>query len=778
MRTPIVAFSFGVLVLQQLPALPDARVLAPTTILVAFQLVLAVVVRRRVGATLHRTAVCMLALMAGFHWAAWRAEWRLAEALPMQDEVRDVLLTGVIDGLPQRLDGGSLRFVLRVEGAEAAVPGRIQLAWYPRRSGGAVELRPGERWQLVVRLKRPHGLHNPGGFDYEAWLLQRGIRATGYVREDARNLRIDAFVPGFMATVHRLRDDVRTRFMDTLGARPQAGVLIALAVGDQRSITQAQWDLFRHTAVGHLVAISGLHVSLVAVFAGGLAAWGWRRCPALLLRQPARRVGALVGLLAAAAYALLAGLGLPAQRALLMLTAAALALSTGRDPPPSHVLSLALLVVLVVDPWAVLSAGFWLSFGAVAVILWVLSGRAAPRSGLRTAVRVQLAITLALTPLLFALFGAFSLVGPFANAVAIPLVSFVIAPLVLAAILVPWPPLLWLAHAVADWMMTALGWFASLPVALWHGPAAPLALIVAAVVATLWLLLPRGTPAKPVAALAILPMLLWTPPRPEPGAFEATVLDVGQGLAVHVRTARHDLLYDAGPAYGTAADAGERVVVPYLRSVGVRALDAAVFSHGDRDHVGGAPSVFAALPVARVWVGAGAEPERLAAHPVTAEPCVAGSSWEWDGVRFGFLHPETPAGASRQRNEGSCVLRIEADGGRLLLTGDIGLASESALVARARNELVSDVVVAPHHGSRGASTPALVSASGAAHVIHSVGNLNSYRHPHPEVWARWAEAGARNWRTDGQGAILVAAGREGVSVASWRERAPRYWHGR
>lgn len=778
MRTLIVAFSFGVLILQQLPELPDARVLVLTTILVAFLLVLAGFAWRRVGATLLRSAVVLLAMMVGFHWAAWRAEWRLAELLPMQDEVRDVLLTGVIDGLPQRLDGAARRFVLRVEGAEAAVPDRIQLAWYPRRAEGTVELRPGERWQLVVRLKRPHGLHNPGGFDYEAWLLERGIRATGYVREDARNLRVDAYVPGFMTTVHRMRDDVRARFLDTLGERPQTGVLIALAVGDQRSITQAQWDIFRRTAVGHLVAISGLHVSLVAVFAGGLAAWGWRRFSVLLLFQPARRIGALVGLLAAAAYALLAGLGLPAQRALLMLTVAALALTTGRDPPPSHVLALALLVVLLVDPWAVLSAGFWLSFGAVAVILWVLSGRAAPRSGLRAAVHVQLAITLALTPLLFALFGAFSLVGPFANAVAIPLVSFVIAPLVLAAIVVPWPPLLWLAHAVADWMMRALGWLASLPVALWYGPAVPLALILTALAATLWLLLPRGTPARPVAALAILPMLLWTPPRPQPGAFEATVLDVGQGLAVHVRTARHELLYDAGPAYGSAADAGERVVVPYLRSAGVGRLDAAVFSHGDRDHIGGAPSVFAALPVARVWVGAGAEPERLALHPVVTDSCAAGTGWEWDGVRFEFLHPVTPAVAPRQRNEGSCVLRIEASGGRLLLTGDIGLPSERALVARAGGELASEVVVSPHHGSRGASSPALVAASGAAHVIHSVGNLNSYRHPHPEVWARWAAAGARNWRTDGQGAIRVAVGSDGVSVVSWRERAARYWHGR
>lgn len=730
----------------------------------------------------HARLWCLLlaAVAAGFAWSAWRAEWRLADALPMESEVRDVRLEGVILGLPQRLEGGAWRFVLAVESADVAVPSRIQLGWYGFRGRGDVPeaLRPGERWQLVVRLRRPHGFSNPGGFDYEAWLLQRGIRATGYVRQDEHNRRMEAAVPGFMHAVHRQRDRVRERFTAQLGERPHAGVLIALAVGDQRAITPAHWEIFRRTAVGHLVAISGLHVSLVALAAGGLAGWGWRRVPRLVTRVPARRVAALCGLAAAAAYGLLAGLGLPTQRALIMLAVAALAIAWGRQAEPSRVLALALLCVLVIDPWAVLSAGFWLSFGAVAVIMLVVSGRLGAEGGLRAAVRIQLAITLALVPLLFMLFGAFSLVSPLANAFAIPLVSFVIAPLVLLAILLPVPWLLDAAHLATALMMSGLDWLAAQPWALWHGPKVPLALILCALAGAAWLLMPRGTPARLAGVLAMLPMLLWTPQRPAPEGFRLTVLDVGQGLAVHVQTAGHDVLYDAGPPYGPQTDAGERVLVPYLRAQGVSRLAAVVLSHGDSDHVGGADSVFGALSVEQVWSGLGEDLRRVQALPLAPQACVEGVAWALDGVRFEFIHPAGDAPPPRQRNEGSCVLRVASRHGSALLPGDIGAVSERALAAQQPQLLVADVVVAPHHGSRSSSSPRLVAAAGAAHVIHSVGNLNSYRHPHPDVWARWDAAGARNWRTDGQGAVTASFDAQGVRVEAWRERAPRYWHGR
>jgi competence protein ComEC len=776
MRGAIMLFLLGVLALQWSPTLPARAVLLATTILCAAAAAGCVFLSRG-----WRIALAVFAAFAaGFSWAAWRAEWRLADSLPMTAEARDVIVTGVVDGLPQRLEGGAWRFVLAVDWADGQVPGRIQLGWYAFRGRGGVpeQVRPGERYELVVRLKRPHGFSNPGGFDYEAWLLERGIRATGYVREDPRNRRLDAFVPGFMNAVHRARDDVRRRFDATLADHTHGGILTALAIGDQRAITQEQWEVFRRTAVGHLVAISGLHVSLVALAVGGLAGWGWRRLPRLVVRVPARRVAALCGLAVATAYALLAGLGLPTQRALIMLAVAALALAHGRQSEPTRVLALALLCVLLVDPWSVLSAGFWLSFGAVAVILLVACGRLVPEGGLIGAVRIQLAITLVLAPLLFMLFGAFSLAGPFANALAIPLVSFVIAPLVLLAIVLPLPWLLEVAHAATSAMMSALFFLAEQPWALWHGPQVPVLLILCALTGAAWLLMPRGTPARAAGVLAIVPVLLWSPARPAEDDFRATVLDVGQGLAVHVQTAQHDVLYDTGPAYGPEADAGGRVLVRYLRAQGLARLDAVVLSHGDGDHVGGARSVLAELPAERLWAGGGVDADRLDPLPVELTPCLAGHSWMFDGVRFEFIHPPEAAVTGRQRNERSCVLRVSSSRGSLLLPGDIGAPSERMLLSRMPAALRANVIVAPHHGSRGSSTPHLVAATGAAHVVHAVGNLNTHRHPHPDVWARWDAAGARNWRTDGQGAVIASFDAQGVTVEAWRERAPRYWHGR
>lgn len=778
MRTSICAFALGIWACQQLPSLPPIG----GGLGVAFGLVLlaaSLYLSQEAGAR-RRLAVAILALAAGFAWAVGRAEWRLADELPREWEGRDVFVTGIVADLPQPVERGA-RFVLEVEKADGPVPRRIQLSWTGKLNAldGAPTVHAGERWRLKVRLRRPHGQANPHGFDFEAWLLERNVRATGSVRADPGNALLDEFVPGPMVSVHRLRESVRERFQDRLSDAPYAGVLIALAIGDQRAIPREQWEVFRRTGVTHLISISGLHVTMVAMLAATLIGWLWRRRPALLLRVPARKAAAAGGFVMAWAYALLAGFGIPTQRTFIMLGVVAIAMLLGREALGSRVLVLALLAVLLADPWAVLSPGFWLSFGAVGIILYVLGGRAGKLDGWRAALVTQLAITLAMIPALLVLFSAFSLISPVANALAIPLVSFVITPLALIAIIIPFGPLLDLGHWITALMMACLEWLSAVPMAIWQQANPPFALAVVGMLGAAWLLLPRGTPARLAGALAMLPMLAWTPSRPAHGEFRATVLDVGQGTAVHVQTRGRDLVFDTGPAYGPETDAGQRVLLPYLTASGVDKVDRVVISHDDADHSGGAASLFRGIPVNEVLSPMPAAHPLLAASGSAHGECAAGARWNWDGVDFEILYPvATEKPVTGRDNDESCVLRIAAPGGSVLLAGDIEAASERRLIERHGEALSSSVIVVPHHGSRSSSTPAFVREVGAHAAIFSVGHLNQFRHPHPSVVERWEGAGARSWRTDRQGAIHVTVGAHALDIETERSRRGRYWHGR
>lgn len=774
----ILFFALGVWFFQTLRAIPSVGVL----------LALGLALTAGAGLMFHRRPslsgregaflLAAIALVTGFLWAAWRADVRLSDALPVALEGRDVLVTGVVAELPVPSERG-VRFAFEVETASAEVPRRIQLSWSRGRSDDSAYsvVRPGERWQFTVRLKRPHGAANPNGFDYEAWLLERNLRATGHVRAGSSNKRLEAFVPSFMGAVHRVRDSVRKRFQAQLPNSEYAGVLIALAVGDQRAISQAQWTVFRNTAVAHLISISGLHVSLVALLAGSVAGWGWRRSPWLMLRLPVVRVAALAGLLCAGIYALLAGFGIPTQRAFMMLSVVALALFQGREVQGSQVMSVALLLVLLADPWAVLSAGFWLSFGAVGVIMFMLAGRMGKSGGWRSAVKLQLGITVATIPALLVLFSSFSILSPVANAIAIPLVSFVITPLALLAIIFPFGWILGLAHGVTSLMMLVLEWLAALPFAMWQQAVPSPVLAFAGIVGVGWVLLPRGTPARHAGFLAAFPMLMWAPPRPAPGEFRVTVLDVGQGTAVHVQTATRDLLYDTGPAFGPETDAGERVLVPYFRAGGVGRIDRLAISHDDLDHTGGAAAVQAGLRVVSVVSGLPEDHALFGAGAGASLPCWAGEGWQWDGVGFEILHP-AEGEVFRSDNDNSCVLRVVARGGSVLLAGDIEAVAERSMIGRSAEALASSVVVVPHHGSKSSSGADFVGAVAPRHAIHSAGWLNQFRHPHPTTLERWAKAGAQNWRTDVQGAIRVDVDLTGVQVSAERERSARYWHGR
>jgi competence protein ComEC len=784
LRLAILAFVAGVGWLQQQPALPDPRL--GLWLLAALPVLgLERRVRFRHAPMLFSGLTLALALGAGFFYAAWRADLRLADQLPAAWEGRDIQLTGVVAALPQFSERG-VRFDFDVEQVStpgAQVPRRIQLFWF-NRAGEAEEealldparLHAGERWRLTVRLKRPHGTANPHGFDYEAHLLERGIRATGYIRKDPANFRLNQTVsrPGYL--IERARDEIAQRMRRVLADMPYGGVLVALAIGDQGAIPQEQWRVFTRTGVNHLMSISGLHVTLFSGLVFGAAYWAWRRSARLTQRIPARKAALVAGVLGAAAYTLLTGFAVPAQRTLYMMLGAALATWSGRVGSPSRVLAFALGLVVLLDPWAVLAPGFWLSFAAVALILYVSSHRLGRRHWLGEAAVVQWAVTLGLIPLLLILFQQVSLVSPLANAVAIPLVSFVVVPLTLAGAFLPLDFPLHLAHGVMSACMSGLGVLSELPAAVWQQHAPPLWAAAGAGVGIVWLLAPRGFPARWAGAVAVLPAFSVMPPAPSAGTLEATVLDVGQGLAVVLRTAGHAVLYDTGPRFGADVDSGGRIILPYLRAAGIGRLDGVIVSHQDNDHAGGAVSVLDATPVA--WVLSSLpQGHPILDHAARSVRCVAGQGWEWDGVRFEVLHPTAANyAAGRKGNDRGCVLKASVGRQSLLIAADIEARAERELLAGHGDELRASVLVVPHHGSRTSSTNEFVAAVDPAWAVFTVGYRNRFGHPKPDVVARYVAQGSGLLRTDTAGAIRFVFGGEGLSPPQeYRKQNPRYW---
>ncbi|MGJ7916644.1 DNA internalization-related competence protein ComEC/Rec2 [Massilia sp. LXY-6] len=792
MRSAILGFTAGVLALQMSAALPSTgQMLACAAGALAF-IVLVRAAARYVSGAGSACATIFTSLLLGYTWAALLAHQAMISQLPAADEGRDLTVIGVIDSLPYRFEQG-LRFNLQVERTEtpgATVPPRIALSWYADRRGEAIlpdSVMPGERWRLSVRLQRPHGNANPGGFDYEAWLLEQGVRATGYVRAGDANIRLDAFVPRFATLVERCRAVLRERILHALAGRQYAGVIVALVIGDQRGIEQSDWQVFNRTGIGHLISISGLHITMIAGLAALAASSLWRRSfftgAQLPLRLPAQKLAALVGAVAALLYVLLAGFGVPAQRTLYMLAVVALALWLGRLSSVTHVLCAALGVVVLLDPWAVLWPGFWLSFGAVAVILFGGHGRIGAReSGLRAnlalAGRTQCSVTLGLVPLTMLLFGQVSLVSPLANAVAIPLVSFIVTPLALLGSLLPEPLCGWLlaaAHAAVAGLAALLGYLSALPAAVWRAPAPQAWVFLLALGGTLWMLMPRGWPHRWAGASAWLPLLLQVPEHPSVGRFRVTAFDVGQGMALLVETAGHRLLYDTGPGYAPGADAGSRVLLPYLRMRGIGELDGMVVSHSDTDHTGGALAVLGEQRVG--WVasslGAGHPIARAARHHLR---CAAGQQWEWDGVRFEMLHPAASSYADPgpKANARSCTLRITNGRTAILLAGDIEAAQEAKLVSTNAQQLRADVLLAPHHGSGTSSTAAFLQAVHPSIGVFQVGYRNRYKHPKKEVYERYGQLGIQRLRTDEAGAVTLDFG-GGVDYQAYRNEHARYW---
>jgi competence protein ComEC len=588
-----------------------------------------------------RVVAAALCLSAGFLWAALIGHARLADRLGTQWEGRDIRVIGVVASLPAQHER-AVRFELDVERVLtplARVPAHVGVNWYAEKDKPLPALHAGERWELTLKLHAPASLVNPNGFDFEAWAFEQGIRATGYVRTAPGVRRLDLMVWRASYAIERAREHVRDRIAAALPDHPAAGVLMALAIGDQQAIPRSQWTVFTRTGVNHLISISGLHITMVSGLIFSMVLALWRRSPALLARLAAVKAAAVAGFITALSYALLAGFAVPAQRTVYMLGVVALALLLGLTAWPAQVLALAVLITVMADPMCVLAPGFWLSFGAVAVIMYVTLGRLTPQPWWRNWAHVQWAVTIGLVPCLVAMFQQVSIISPLANAFAIPVVSLAVVPLTLLGVVTPGD---WLLQAAA-WLMNAciqlLTWMSAMPSAVWQQHAPPLWAVLLAMVGVIWMLAPRGVPARWLGLSLMIPMVWPAVAHPLPGEMWVDVLDVGQGLSVAVRTRNHALVYDTGPSYSEQSDAGSRVVVPFLRARGISRLDGVVVTHNHNDHSGGANAIFESLPVDWVATSLPAEAPAvaLASHRMR---CFAGQRWEWDGVRFSMLYPQ------------------------------------------------------------------------------------------------------------------------------------------
>lgn len=772
MRASLLGFAAGIAAFQLLPALPPWQWLLPA--------VPVLIIMWRV-----RQRRWLAFVLLGLLWAVLRANMILtAPALESSLYGKTLQVRGYVTSLPER-NANRLRFHFDIVDARLGdtvvpSPGRVRLTWYRPYPGN---IRAGQGLDLAVRLKPPRGFSNPGGFDYERWLFSQGIRATGYVKGGGYVAESKEWDKGTLVPIlqlpNRIRQFLRQRFHETVHNHDAlSGVALALAIGDRSGISQAQWQVLRITGTSHLVAISGLHIGLVAGLVFLLARWLWSRSARLTQVLAAPRAAALASLLAALLYAALAGFAIPTQRALVMVSVTMAGIMFTHRLMPSHILCLALAGVLLLDPFSVLSAGFWLSFWAVAVILYVFTGRVKKSGKMRMMLGIHAWVAIGLTPLLMVFFQQLSLCAPLANGVVVPWISWVSVPLVLvgSGVMVLDPETGgWIIDLAVKSLELAWYWLdflAQLPLAQ-ISVGAPLAWTwLPATLALVWLLGPRGLPGRWLALPLMLPLFLAQPARPAYGEFSLNLLDVGQGLATVIMTRDHVLVFDTGPRFSTSFNAGSAVIVPFLRYHHRNRVDALMLSHGDLDHVGGKAGVLAAMPVTRILaapaLATGAE-----------QICGPAGSWQWDGVSFRILYPfDNQPNVSRSReNNHSCVIKISTENGEsALLTGDIEVEAERLLLKKYKDELQSQVLVVPHHGSTTSSSADFVRQVDPVFALVPAGFRNRYGFPKAEIVQRYAAQGSTLLSTGNTGAIsfLFAAGK-GLNPRLHRQVDNRYW---
>ncbi len=755
----MIAFVLGIFSAIQLPGLPATL----TGVLLLGVLIAALALR----------CYTVAAFFSGLIYCLLHASLVLSHRLPVDYEQVDLLARGRITGLPQYFDN-RVRFQFVIDSLEdergrlIQSPGRVLLGWYT----GRIKLQPDERWQLSVRMKRPHGFSNPGGFDYERWLFMQRINATGYVRQSGKNRRLES--PRF--SFDRVRVQLIDRLHEFSSDQSAAGIIIALATGHRGFLAEEDRDKLVRTGTAHLLAISGLHIGIVAAWFYVIGRYLSSACYCLVHRRPAQHIGCLIALLAAWLYSALAGFSVPTQRAFIMLAVASVFILSRRQTEPMRVLLVALVVVLLFDPFALLSAAFCLSFVAVFIILYTLTGRQRQTKTLwQSWGHIQFILSLAPMPVVIFWFQGASLVSLPVNLILVPYVSFLLVPLVLLTTVFSLLHfrlaefLYLLAEKCAQFLELILDFFTRLSFSWFSIHAVSFHVVLMAMVGMLLMFVPRGLPLRLTGVVWILPLFFIDHPRPDPGEMQLTVLDVGQGLSAIIQTHSSTLLFDTGARFSQRFNAGEAIVVPVLRQLGIQHLDTMIISHGDNDHVGGASAVLKQISTRRVLSG-----EMNLPLATSIQPCRAGQNWMRDQVQFEILHPKDRIYADN--NNRSCVVKISTGDQSFLLTGDIESVAEGELVRRYGEQLRSSAMTVPHHGSNTSSSPSFLDHVRPALAINSAGFRNRYGFPKQAIMSRYQQRGIRVLETAKLGAITIRSGPQGLQVDSHRQSRPRLWH--
>ncbi|NQY26746.1 MAG: DNA internalization-related competence protein ComEC/Rec2 [Piscirickettsiaceae bacterium] len=746
-----ISFALGCLFFLQLPEMPSVQwlwALFPVCILLFYPY-------------LRWLAVVFLAAL----WTLFQTNLLLDNRLDDALVGLDLVISGTISNIPEH-QSRLIRFEFSPDKSNTiTLPNKLRLNWYQSQ---AIQLHAGEKWQLTVRLKQPRGMSNPGSFDYEGWLFQQGIGATGYVRSSADNKLLES---SSIYSINAIRQSLTKAIEQHLINSPHIGLIQGLATGVRHNINQQQWQVLRLSGTSHLLAISGLHIGLSAAIGFFIFRFLWSRRAANLLFLPAKEAGAIGGFILALFYAALAGFSIPSQRAMIMVATVMISLFIRRPIPASRLLAISLLIIVALNPLSVLSAGFWLSFSAVSIILFISQNRF-PSPRWQWA-KIHTLIAIGLTPLLLLFFMQTSLIAPIANFVAVPVVSLLVVPIILLASFLLWfaEPiavlLLQLAEQILNLVWFFLDYLAELPYSHWNSTVIPRLYYIPIIIGTLLLLTPRKFPAKWLGIIGFSPLFFYNAQQPNENEFWFTLLDVGQGLSAVIQTQHHTLVFDTGPKFSNSFNTGTAIVLPFLQHQGIKQVDSLIISHGDNDHIGGAIPLINAIDVTQILTSV---PELLS----NSNHCDAGQSWQWDGVNFMMLNPNRDDISSK--NNLSCVLKVSNKTHSVLLTGDIEYATEQQLIARYKAHLPATVLIAPHHGSKTSSSNAFINAVQAQYVLFPVGYNNRYHFPAKRITDRYQQRDITMFNSAKHGAIQFKFDHQNEpQITTWRQSSAKIW---